>query len=150
MQMAFETCVMGTYSWRPTSKRLCYSHQLCFLIRKEVIVSPLEAERKQFLERHVANSTPISKQKRKEDEHSRITFEREEHTPQLKPPPCFPELSTLQKLEICKIQVQSVFRDLHSYQYRSTVCPISAKCIFSFITRTWQRHWSLPKSNSSR
>lgn len=68
------------------SERLCFPHQSCSLIKKEVIVSPVEAERKQFLERHVVNSTTVSKQKRKKDEHSGLTFDREDQTPPLKFP----------------------------------------------------------------
>ena len=68
------------------SERLCFPHQSCSLIKKEVIVSPVEAERKQFLERHVVNSTTVSKQKRKNDEHSGLTFDREDQTPPLKFP----------------------------------------------------------------
>ena len=68
------------------SERLCFPHQSCSLIKKEVIVSPVEAERKQFLERHVLNSTTVSKQKRKKDEHSGLTFDREDQTPPLKFP----------------------------------------------------------------
>ena len=68
------------------SERLCFPHQSCSLIKKEVIVSPVEAERKQFLERDVVNSTIVSKQKRKQDEHSGLTFDREEQTPPLKFP----------------------------------------------------------------
>lgn len=68
------------------SERLCFPHQSCSLIKKEVIVSPVEAERKQFLERDVVNSTIVSKQKRKKDEHSGLTFDREEQTPPLKFP----------------------------------------------------------------
>lgn len=67
-------------------KRLCFPHQSCSLIKKEVIVSQVEAERKGFFERDVVNSTTISKQKRKKNEHFRITFDRKEQTPPLKFP----------------------------------------------------------------
>lgn len=60
-----------------------------FLIKKELILSPVEAERTQFFQRHIANSTTISKQKKK-NEHFRITFDREEQTPQLKLSSLFP------------------------------------------------------------